>query len=137
MDLQNLGYALVQVAHNFGAVAVTGGALAGLSLLRAGARLPGWLGALVLAGWAVQVASGAGFGGISYAYYGRFPDLHGIAIAALGIKMLCAASGFLLVAAYLKFATGWSAAGGRRTWTALIALAATALTAAAFLRWFS
>lgn len=137
MDLQNFAYAVVQVVHNFGAVAVTGGAAAALLPLRADAALRRVLGWAVLAGWAMQIASGAGFGGISYAYYGRFPDIHGVAVAALGVKMVCAASAFLLAAAYLRYAAGWSAARCRSTWIGLVALAATALSAAAFLRWFS
>lgn len=137
MDLQNLAYALVQVVHNFGAVAVAGGAVAALALLHAGAAVPRWLGGLVLAGWAMQIASGAGFGAISYAWYGKFPDIHGIAVVALGIKMVCAASGAMLAAAYLRYAAGWSVARCRKAWIGLLALSATALSAAAFLRWFS
>lgn len=137
MDLQNLAYALLQIVHNFGAVAVTGGAAAALLSLRAGAVVPRWLGGVVLAGWAMQIASGAGFGAISYAWHGKLPDIHGIAVAALGIKMLCAASAVMLAAAYLRHAAGWPAARCRKAWTALLALSATALAAAAFLRWFS
>lgn len=137
MDLQNLAYALAQIVHNFGAVAVTGGAAAALLLLRAGSAIPRWLGGLVLTGWAMQIASGAGFGAISYFYYGRFPDLHGIAVAALGIKMVCAASGLIAAAACVRHAARWSAARRRIVWTVLVTLAATALSAAAFLRWFS
>lgn len=137
MDVQNLAYALVQVAHNFGAVIVTGGAVAAYSRLRAGAAAPPWLGWLVLAGWAVQAVSGAGFGAISYAYYERFPDLHGIALAALAIKMGCATAGFAAAAITLKFSGSWSPARRRIVWGGLVALAAIALTSAAFLRWFS
>lgn len=137
MDPQNLAYALVQVVHNFGAVAVTGGAAAALLPPHAGAVVPRWLGGVVLAGWAMQIASGAGFGAISYAWYGKFPDIHGVALAALGIKMVCAASGAMLAAAYLRYAAGWAAARCRNAWIGLFALSATALSAAAFLRWFS
>lgn len=137
MDFQNLAYALVQIVHNFGAVAVTGGAAAALLPLHAGAAVPRWLGGVVLAGWAMQIASGAGFGAISFAYYGRFPDIHGLAFVALGVKMLCAASGLLMAAAYLRYAAGWPAERCRGLWVGLVALAATALSAAAFLRWFS
>lgn len=137
MDLQNLAYALLQVVHNFGAVAVTGGALAALAVLRAGSAPPRWLAGVVLAGWAMQIASGAGFGAVSYAWYGRFPDLHGIAVAALGVKLACAASGIVGAAACLRYASRWPAASRRLAWLGLAALAATALSAAAFLRWFS
>lgn len=137
MDPQNLAYALIQLAHNFGAVAVTGGAVAGWVTQR---RAPGqatrlvWL---VLAGWALQAASGAGFGLTSLAYYGQFPDLHGIAVAALVIKLSCATAGLLLAILLLRFSGAWSAARRQHAWSGLVGLAATALSAAAFLRWFA
>jgi len=137
MDLQNPSYAAIQVVHNFGAVAVVGSAAHALWLgpALAGMRKP--LAWIMLAGWAAQAASGAAFGGVSWLYYGRFPDIHGVAIAALLIKMACAAAGLMLVAAYLYRGIGWSERAQRATWRTLATLAATALTAAAFLRWFS
>jgi hypothetical protein len=138
VDAQDLGYALTQVVHNLGAVSVAGGAAAACYLrladpLAAQRRLV-WL---VLAGWAAQGVSGACFGAISYASYGHLPDIHGIAIAALMLKMACAAAGFALAAFYLARASGWSAARRQGACCALFAFALTALTAAAFLRWFS
>jgi hypothetical protein len=136
VDLQNLAYALVQLVHNFGAVAVTGSAAAACW---AGGRPPSQRGLawLVLAGWTLQAASGAGFGAVSYAWYGSFPELHGIAVAALVVKIGCAVGGFVLAVAYLRFAHGWQEGRCRGAWRALLALAATALSAAAFLRWFA
>jgi hypothetical protein len=136
VDPQNLAYALVQLAHNFGAVAVTGGAVAGWVTQRRDTP-PRALVWLVLAGWALQAASGAGFGLISLAWYGQFPDLHGIAVAALVIKLSCATAGLLLAMLLLKFSGAWSAARHRHAWSGLVGLAATALSAAAFLRWFA
>jgi hypothetical protein len=138
VDVQDLGYALTQVVHNLGAVTVTGGAAAvcGLKLADPQAvqrRVARW----VLGGWAAQGASGLGFGAISYASYGHFPDIHGIAIGALFLKMTCAAAGFSLAALYRAREQNWTAPARRRAWTAQLALALTALTAAAFLRWFS
>jgi hypothetical protein len=92
---------------------------------------------VVLTGWAAQAISGAAFGAVSYAYYGQFPDLHGIAVAALVTKMACAFAGFALAATYLRRHAAWTARRCRRAWNALLGLAATALIAAAFLRWFS
>ena len=137
MDLQNLSYAAIQVVHNFGAVAVVGSAVCALwpGLGLAGMRRP--LAWAMLFGWAAQAASGAAFGGVSWLYYGRFPDIHGIAVAALLIKIACAAAGFMLAAAYLYRGAGWRERAQQATWRTLAALAATALTAAAFLRWFS
>lgn len=135
MDLQNLAYASIQVIHNFGAVAIVGGAAYGLWLGPGRMRKP--LAWIVLAGWTAQAISGGAFGVVSWLYYGRFPDIHGIAVAALLIKMACAAAGFMLAAAYLYRGIGWSELAQQAAWRVLITLGATALTAAAFLRWFS
>ncbi|MDH4235241.1 MAG: hypothetical protein OEV15_08930, partial [Gallionella sp.] len=90
---------------------------------------------IVLIGWAAQGASGATFGAISFYHYGKFPDIHDIAVAALGVKMACAALGFAL-AAWLLFAHP-SEAFNRRAWLVLFGLGALALSSAAVLRWFS
>lgn len=137
MDVQNLAYALTQVAHNFGAVAVMGGAVLARWPVRQDAPALRSLAWLILSGWMVQGASGMAFGAISYAYYGQFPDIHGIAVAALALKLVCAATGFLLTAAYLRYGTSWASNRVEAVWHGLMALAATALAAAAFLRWFS
>lgn len=136
MDFQNLGYALTQVVHNFGAATVVGGAVASLWLAPR-PELERSLAWLVCLGWAAQIASGAAFGAISFYYYGKFPDLGGLAFAALAIKVACAATGFTLAGFYILRATSWTAALCRRVWLMLAGLGATALTAAAFLRWFS
>lgn len=135
MDWHNLAYALIQVVHNFGAVAVVGGAVAALWRGPHAARRP--LGWTVLAGWAAQAASGASFGAASWLAYGQFPDIHGIAVAALLLKMACAAAGFVLSAWWLYRGTRWALPVQQTVWRALALLAVTALTAAAFLRWFS
>ena len=135
MDLQNLSYAAIQVVHNFGAVAVVGSAVCALWPGLAGLRKA--LAWTVLWGWAAQAASGGAFGAVSWFYYGRLPDIHGIAMAALLVKMACAAAGFMLAAAYLYSGIEWSERAQKTTWHTLTLLAATALTAAAFLRWFS
>lgn len=136
VDIQNLGYALTQVVHNFGASAVIGGA--GASLWLAPRPEPdrslAWL---VCLGWAAQIASGSAFGAISFYYYGKFPDIGGLAIAALAIKVACAVFGFSLAAFYILRAASWTAILRRKIWLMLAGLSATALTAAAFLRWFS
>lgn len=137
MDPQNLAYALVQLAHNFGAVAVTGGAVAGWVMRRSDAVQPTALVWLVLAGWTLQAASGAGFGLISLAYHGQFPDLHGVAVAALVVKLSCATAALVFTMLLLKFAGDWPAARRGYVWSVLVGLAATALSAAAFLRWFA
>lgn len=137
MDPQSLAYALVQLVHNFGAVAVVGGAVGARWLARDAPATQRKLGWLVLGGWLAQAASGAGFGAVSYHFYGRFPDLHDLALAALAIKLACAASGILLATAYLRRAAVWPLALQAAVWKLLIVLGATALGAAAFLRWFA
>jgi hypothetical protein len=132
---QNLSYAAIQVVHNFGAVAVAGGSLAGLRLRERAARIR--LAYLALAGWLTQAASGATFGMVSYHYYGKLPDISGIATWALAIKMLCATLGILMLAAYLWHGYRWADRRHNQVWLSSSALAITALSAAAFLRWFS
>lgn len=136
MALQDFLYALTQTAHNFGAVAVTAGAIFARWPARQSPAIQQRLAWLVLAGWGVQAASGATLGGISLAFHGRFPDIHGIALAALLLKMACAATGFVLAAAYLRFAAQWPGRRQNAVWSLLVLLAMTALSAAAFLRWF-
>jgi hypothetical protein len=137
VDLQNLAYALTQVAHNFGAVAVVGGPLFARWPQRPEEPVRHRLAWLVLVGWVVQGASGAGFGAISYTYYGSFPDIHGIAVAALLLKMGCALMGLTLAVLLLRYAAGWPPQRRDAAWSGLLALGVTALMAAAFLRWFS
>jgi len=137
MDPQNLAYALVQLVHNFGAVAVVGGAVAARWLTGEAVATQRRMAWLVLGGWLAQAASGASFGAVSYHFYGRFPDIHAIARAALLVKLACAAGGILLAAAYLQRATDWLPARRDTVWTLLLALGVTALASAACLRRFA
>jgi hypothetical protein len=137
LDLQNLSYAAVQVVHNFGAATVVGAPLAALALAREHLNTQHKLAWLALAGWGAQLASGAGFGAVSYYNYAKFPDLHGIAVAALTIKVACAGLALLLGLAMLRSGSSWTGKARHRAWHALAGFGATALTAAAFLRWFS
>jgi hypothetical protein len=138
VDTQDLAYALTQVVHNFGAVAVTAGAAGGrwtqASTAPKRQRRLAWL---VLGGWVAQIVSGATFGAISYASYGQLPEIHGIAIGALLLKMACALAGVSASALMLARGPTWTEPQRRHAWTALFAFGATALCAAAFLRWFS
>ena len=132
-DIQNLGYAVTQIVHNFGAVAIVGGSACALAWREAVAqRKLAWV---VLVGWIMQAASGTTFGAISFAYYGKFPDIHGAAIVALTVKVTCAVIGFTLTARQL-FAQ-ISEQSRRHAWIAIFSLGALALSSAAILRWFS
>jgi len=136
VDSQSLSYALLQVAHNAGAVAVAGGAtVARWQAGSAAQRL--MLAKWVAAGWLTQIASGAGFGAVSFHYYGQFPDIHGIAVIALVIKAACAVSGLALSLQYLRNQRARAAARVDLIWNFLVGAGWTALAAAAFLRWFS
>jgi hypothetical protein len=133
---ENLAYALTQVVHNFGAVAVLGGAI---FLLWPAPRLEyarafAWL---ILVAWGAQIASGATFGITSLYYYGETPDLSAVAMTALVVKVAAALAGLLLAALTLLRGRKWGPAGMKRAFRGLAALGAVALTAAAFLRWFS
>lgn len=134
MDPENLVYALVQVAHNFGAAAVIGTSVAALAFTRQRhmrLRLAWWM----MVGWLTQAASGAAFGAVSLYYYGQLPDIQGVAIVALWTKIGCASLGYLLGMAYLG--RPWSERTDILAWRTEAGLGLTALTAAAFLRWFS
>lgn len=134
-NAQNLAYAVVQIVHNFGAVAAVGGSLA--AAVNANEDTRKKLAWLTLAGWETQAASGAIFGMVSFFYYHQLPDIAGVAIIALVIKILCAATGFLLIAAYLFWGSSWAERLKNRVWYSSSILSAIALSAAAFLRWFS
>lgn len=137
MQWENLFYALTQFIHNFGALTVVAGAVVGLKY-RADTLSPktqfAWL---VLGGWVTQALSGIMFGGISLYFYGETPDLHSTAQVAFIIKLVCAGSGILLSLLYIFRSASWNERARRRSWFALTAFGVTALTAAAFLRWFS
>lgn len=133
MDSQNLGYAITQIIHNFGAVAVVGGAACALAWREA--TVQHRLAWIVLIGWAAQAASGATFGAISYYYYGKFPDIHGVALIALFVKISCAVLGFALAVRQLFIHL--PEISKRHAWLALFILGALALSSAAVLRWFS
>jgi hypothetical protein len=88
-------------------------------------------------GWIVQGASGAMFGVTTLYFNGELPDIHGIAVIALIIKMTCVSIGLILAVFAFWRSTATPQLVSRNTWSASLALGATALSAAAFLRWFS
>lgn len=135
--MQNLVYAFIQVVHNFGAVTVVGTAATALWAVRGDTAVQYRLAWILAVVWAVQTASGAGFGVATFYFEGHLPDIHGIAVIALLIKIACAMAGFFLAVAYIKWHSGWTAKRQLFAWRASFMLAAIALGSAAFLRWFS
>lgn len=136
--MQDLAYALVQVVHNLGAVLVVAGAIFALVPPGRDPRVRRTLAWLVLVGWLTQAASGAGFGAISFMFYGRFPDLSTIAMVALIVKLSSAVAGIFLAALYLApDSVRERLPFGAHVWPMLAGLGLLAITAAAFLRWFS
>ena len=133
--VQNLSYSVIQIVHNFGAAATVGGSIIATQLRDDATRR--WLAHLVLFGWLTQVASGAAFGMVTYHFYRHLPDISGIALDALGIKMVCATLGVLLLTTYFWQNMRWKEAEKSKAWMASAALAMTAFSAAGFLRWFS
>jgi hypothetical protein len=131
MQLDNALYALVQIAHNFGAVAAIGLPLAAL---RYAVADPTRIYRSTLAAWVVQVASGVGFGLVSYFVVEELPQISGLAFVALCVKILCAASAIALAALLLARK---GAMPDRAALMSLTALGALALFSAAILRWFS
>lgn len=135
MNWQNLVYALTQVIHNFGAVVVVAGPL--YPLITGSPKHERRVLWLTLMGWVAQIASGTLFGLVSLHFYSQLPDIHGIAIVALTVKIVCAMTAFVLTIASLRACDRYTDRRAVITWQVLAALAIVTLTAAAFLRWYS
>lgn len=127
----DIAYALVQAAHNLGAVAVVGSPAAAWLWVREQRVVPNVLAWLTISGWLVQALSGFSFGLTTYLSRGELPEVTGIALLALYIKIGCAAAGFTLAVFHLLASQPW-----RGLWPALFLFGIAALTGAAFLRWF-
>jgi hypothetical protein len=132
----NFLYTCVQLVHNFGAVTVVGSPAVALWLGNDHAATQRRLVWLMAIGWAAQGASGAGFGITSLYLKGHIPDVTGIALAALVIKIACALTGFVLAAVSLRAGSNWSSRSQFRLRQIMLGLAVTALSAAAVLRWY-
>jgi len=133
----NIAYALVQLIHNFGAAAVVGVPAAAWLRAHEHREVPAKYAWLTIVGWAMQVTSGIGFGLTTYLSKGELPEIVGVALVALYIKVGCALGGLLLAAYYLKASIVWREHAHGWVWPSLAAAGATALSGAAFLRWFS
>jgi hypothetical protein len=132
----DLVYALIQIAHNLGAVALIGLPVAawvreGYTLVPSRALL---LSAAVA--WGVQALSGAGFAVASLKLKGALPEVEGVALAALVVKIAATVVGFALAALALWRSPRWSSKGRRRGYAALVVCALVPMAAAAILRWY-
>ena len=135
--MQNFIYALIQVIHNLGAATAVGAAASALWLVRGNTAVQHRLALFAAAAWAVQAASGASFGATTYLFEGHLPDIHGIAVDALLVKIICAVAGFVLAFTYARSHSGWTRDKQLLVWRILFATGIVALCSAAFLRWFS
>ena len=130
-----LVYALVQAVHNLGAVTLVAGPVAALVWQGRSAAVERRLAWTLLAAWGLQAAGGAAFAAASYGFKGQIPEVEGVALAALGIKVAATVAGFGIAAVQL-----WKGRAGApaRTapWIACLLLALVAITAAAVLRWY-
>ncbi len=134
---ENLNYAIVQLVHNFGAVAVVGITIFALYPTAQPVSIQQRFAWLVGIGWTIQILSGIGFGIVSYYFYEQLPELSPIAFVALLIKIMCAVGSLVIVAVYLRRSVRWTTKQCHAAWKLLITLGVTALTSAAFLRWFA
>lgn len=131
--MDSLVYALIQTVHNLNAALLLGIPLANLQRgLQGHGAVRGLR--LLFTLWALQGMTGMAFGAASYGYYGALPDLQPVARDALGVKVICVIAG-LGVSAWLLLRP--PRGQQCRAWIVLTMLAGTALTAAAFLRWYS
>lgn len=141
-------YACIQLVHNLGAAAVVGCPAVASWLVgstrRAGNDHPAattsirhGLAWLTVIAWSTQVVSGAGFGTTTYFLKHELPDLTGIGLAALSIKISCAVISLVLAQIYLRSGARWTDRIQLVIWQALFLLGLAALMSAAFLRWYA
>lgn len=129
-------YTCVQLVHNFGAVTVVGSPAMALFLGQNQKAIQHRLAWLMVLGWVAQGTSGAGFGITSFYLKGHIPDVSGIALVALLVKIACTLTGFVLAVVYLRAGSGWSTRSQILLRRVMLGLAVIALSSAAFLRWY-
>ena len=134
--MTNLIYTLLQIVHNFGAAAVVGGPALVYWLGRDNDAIQRRMAWLVVSGATAQLASGVGFGLASHFIKGQLPELEGVALIALVVKIICVTSSLVLMLRHLFRAEGVVSRPHRSVWLATLALGSIALAAAAFLRWY-
>src|SRR6266545_3191464 len=133
--MENFIYTCVQIVHNFGAVAVVGSPAVALWLGRENKVALHKLTWLMALGWLAQAASGIGFAITSYALKGALPEVTGVTLVALALKVGCTFIGVVLAGLYLVTGSRWSTLNQLRMWKVMVIMTLTALSAAALLRW--
>lgn len=129
-------YTLLQIVHNFGAAMVVGSPAVGYWLGRGDTTLPRRLAWLTVVGAVAQMGSGIGFGLASRFIKGQLPEIEGVALVALLVKLFCVAAIVALMLRYVLTAASGEMPRQRRMWLATLILGTIALAAAAFLRWY-
>ena len=131
-----LVYALVQAVHNLGAVAVVASPAGALAFRANGKVVERRLAWTLLLAWGLQALSGAGFALASYGLKGQLPEVTGVALGALVVKVAATAGGFALAAALLWLRPLAAPRSRAAAWGVCLGLALAALTAASPLRWY-
>jgi hypothetical protein len=133
--MQNLLYALIQSIHNIGAVVIVGVGAYGLFL--APDRYKTTLAVIQSITWSLQGLSGGIFGLTTLYFYHQLPDIHGVAIWALMVKIVCVILGCCIATSYALWNEYFSSKVKKLCWILMFSLGNIALSSAAFLRWFS
>jgi hypothetical protein len=133
--MENLIYTWIQIAHNFGAVAVVGSPAMGWWLERKNIAA-NRLALVALLGFFVQGATGIGFAITSYSLKGAVPEVAGIALAALLVKVSATVIGFLAAAILWKKSPQWLVRRKILIWQIMLVFSIAALMGAAVLRWY-
>ena len=133
--MQSFLYALIQSIHNIGAVVIVGVGAYGLFFAHQNTRRV--LAVVQALGWSIQGLTGAAFGATTFYFYHQLPDIHGVAILALLIKISCVVSGFVTSALYVLLCSRLSPAISKFAWSMMFGLGVIAISSAAFLRWYS
>lgn len=134
--MTELVYALVQAVHNLGAVAVVASPAGALAFRENGKAVERRLAWTLLLAWGLQALSGAGFALASYGLKGQLPEVTGVALGALVVKLAATAGGFAIAAALLWLRPLAAPRSRAVAWRVCLGLALAALTAASPLRWY-
>jgi hypothetical protein len=134
--MTELVYALVQAVHNLGAVAVVASPAGALAFRAQGPAIERRLAWTLLLAWGLQALSGAGFALASYGLKGQLPEVTGVALGALVVKLAATAGGCAIAAALLWLRPLAAPRSRAVAWGVCLGLALAALTAASPLRWY-